>query len=164
MIIAKGDSGATSHYWRERDKSCLHKIKNAPGPTVTLPNNTTITSTSCGRLPLHESLSPQATTTSILPNLQISSLISLGQLCDDDCQVLLNKKSLFVVKNDNVVMEGFRNESDRLWDIPIHNPNLLKSNNTTVPQNAGLYGTSSLKLPPSPFISKQNKKPKAPKY
>ena len=126
MIIAKGDSGATSHYWREQDKRCLQQIEHAPGPTVTLPNNTTITSTARGRLPLHNSLSTKATTTSILPNLQSSSLISLGQLCDDDCQVLLNKKSLYVVKNDDVVMEGFRNASDRLWDIPIHNPDLLK--------------------------------------
>ena len=98
MVIAKGDSGATSHYWRERDKSCLQQIENAPGPTVTLPNNSTITSTSRGKLPLHDSLSLQATTTLILPNLQSLSLISLGQLCDDDCQVHLNKKLLFVLK------------------------------------------------------------------
>ena len=90
-IIAKGDSGATSHYWREQDKKCLQNIEITPGPTVTLPNNTTITSTARGRLPLHDSLSREATTTAILPNLHSSSLISLGQLCDDDCQVLLNK-------------------------------------------------------------------------
>ena len=95
MVIVKGDSGATSHYWRKQDKDCLEQVENAPGPTVTLPNNETITSTARGRLPLHGSLSSKATTTSILLNLQSSSLILLGQLCDDDCQVLLNKKSLF---------------------------------------------------------------------
>ena len=73
-IIAKGDSGATSHYWRDQDVQCLKNIEITPGPTVTLPNNTTITSTARGRLLLHDSLSQEATTAAILPTSQSSSL------------------------------------------------------------------------------------------
>ena len=125
-IIAKGDSGATSHYWRDKDRACLKNIISSPGPTVTLPNNTKITSREQGQLPLHAKFSSEALTTSILPGLQSSSLISLGQLCDNDCDVLLNKKSLFVVKDSELIMEGFRNKGDKLWDIPVRNPDLLK--------------------------------------
>ena len=39
-------------------------------------------------------------------------------------------------------MEGFRNQGDKLWDISVHNPNLLKSKNRTLPQHAGLYSTT----------------------
>ena len=140
--MAKGDSGASSHYWRDKDRTCLTNIISAPGPTVTLPNNTKIKSSEKGKLPLHSNFSSKATTTAILPGLQSSSLISLGQLCDDNCDVLLNKDSLFVVKNNELLMEGFRNQEDKLWDIPVRNPNILKSNTLTVPTHAGLYSST----------------------
>ena len=92
ICIAKGNSGATSHYWRDIDRKYLTDVNISPGPTVTLPNNEKISSTEQGRLPLHSNLSSTAITAAILPGLQSSSLISLGQLCDDDCDILLNKK------------------------------------------------------------------------
>ncbi len=48
MVIAKGDSGATSHYWRDIDRACLKNIEASPGPTVTLPNNTKTSSSEQG--------------------------------------------------------------------------------------------------------------------
>ena len=42
--------------------------------------------------------SPTASTALILPGLKIVSLISIDQLCDDDCDVYLNKQILIVVK------------------------------------------------------------------
>ena len=79
---------------------------------------------------------------SILPGLQSLSLISLGKPCNDNRDVLLHKKSLFVVKNNELMMEGFRNKEHKLWDVPVHNPDLLKSENMTIPKHAGLYSTS----------------------
>ena len=124
------------------DKKCLTNLKISPGPTVTLPNNEQISSTEQGQLPLHSKLSNTALTAAVLPGLQSSSLISLGQLCDDDCDILLNKKSLFVVKDNELMMEGLRNKGDKLWDIPIRNPDLLKAKYTTKAKNAGLYSTT----------------------
>ena len=66
-------------------------------------------------------------------------MIPLGKLCDDGCQVLLDKKSRFVVKEKELVIEGYLNEGDLLWDIPVQNPDLLKSKHTTIPEHAGLY-------------------------
>ena len=116
-------------------------VKNSPGPTVTLPNNEKISSTEQGKLPLHSDLSSTALTAAILPGLQSSSLISLGQLCDDNCDILLNKKSLFVMKDNQLMMEGFRNKGDKLWDIPVRNPNLLRAKHKTKSNHAGLYST-----------------------
>ena len=118
-IKAKGDSGASNHYWRLADLDVFDELITKTGPTVALPDNTTLTSSQQGILPLSTELSVKAKTAVILDNLQSSSLISFGQLCDDDCEVLLQKKKCYVVKNKNIILEGTRNASDKLWDIDI---------------------------------------------
>ena len=100
IVIAKGDSGATKHYWRPKDKDVLNDLELFQGAKVTLPNNVSIQSTEKGNIPFSAKLSASAKDASILPGLESSSLVSLGQLCDDDCEILLNKKSLFVIKEN----------------------------------------------------------------
>jgi hypothetical protein len=117
--IAKGDSGASNHYWRPSDKDVLKNTQTISGPVVQLPNNTTIQATESGELPLHNSLTATARQAFILPNLKSANLISIGQLCDDDCNIVLNKKHLIAVKNNKIIMRGARNKADGLWDIPI---------------------------------------------
>ena len=41
-VIAKGDSAASGHYWRQEDVDCLTRLTNISGPSVTLPNNIVI--------------------------------------------------------------------------------------------------------------------------
>ena len=60
-----------------------------------------------------------AQNTHILPNLENSSLLSLGQLCDDGCIVHLTKSHLHVFKYDKLLLTGFRNLRDGLWDVPL---------------------------------------------
>ena len=55
----------------------------------------------------------------ILPQLASSSLLSLGQLCNNNCAILLDKKQLVAFKNKQIVLKGTRNHIDRLWDIPV---------------------------------------------
>ena len=88
---------------------------------MTLPDNSTLTSTQRGSLPL-KNLSAKATETTILDNLKSSSLISLGQLCDDDCKIYANKQHLMVMKDSKLILKGQRNKHDGLWDIPIPQP------------------------------------------
>ena len=92
MIYAKRDSAATAHYFKCEDKIALQNIKNTIGPTVTLPNNTTITSTISGTAPLSTSLNDKGKQVHVFKNLKNASLISLGQLCDNDCEITLYKK------------------------------------------------------------------------
>ena len=123
-IIAKGDSAASNHYWALRDSMVLDDVEVDPiGPTVILPDTSTLTATKQGNLPIQQ-LSSAAKKTAVFDNLQ-SSLISLGQLCDDGCTVVLTKKNLIAAKDKNIILQGHRSTSgDGLWDIPISSPKL----------------------------------------
>ena len=73
----------------------------------------------------------------VVLQLKNSSLIFLGQLCDDDYSVLLSKKNLKVIKINGIVLEGKRNHIDGLWDMTIH----LQQNHTFImpKTHPGLY-------------------------
>ena len=88
---------------------------------------------SVGHLPLHPSLSQQATIGHVLRDLQSASLIAMGPLCDDGCTVILTNKELAAIKKNKVVLRGRRNCKDGLWDIPLRN-NTQCMNNYNIPQ------------------------------
>jgi hypothetical protein len=46
-------------------------------------------------------------------------LISIGQLCNDNCTTILDKHKIKIFKNNTCVLSGTRNTADGLWDIPI---------------------------------------------
>ena len=104
------------------------KLKKYDGPLIQLPDNGMIVADRKGILPLLDELSDAAKTEMILPNLCSASLISMGQLCDDGCNVLFNKHVLVVMKNKRVVLRGIRNRRDNLWDIPIQKRSISPQN------------------------------------
>jgi hypothetical protein len=129
-IKAKADSGASHHYWRLQDCNTLSNIHNNPlGPKVRLPDNSTIQASHQGSINFNTTqLSDQARNAHILPNLKNASLISLGQLADDNCITILSKNNINIYKNNNInkhhtdqltnkILSGPRNKSDGLWDI-----------------------------------------------
>lgn len=124
--IAKGDTGASSHYWRGKDKEVLKNTTKINGPAVKLPNDELIYATEQGDLPISTQLSTTAQKAMILPNLHSSSLISIGQLCDDGCSILLDKNKLWAIKNNIKILEDTRNQKDGLWDIPIGKTTISK--------------------------------------
>ena len=81
----------------------LHDKRPAAGESVMLPDLTEIEATSAGDLPIGD-LTQQATKALVLPRLGSASLVSLGQLCDDDYQVLLTKKDLTVFKGNRRIL------------------------------------------------------------
>ena len=89
-IIAKGDSAASKHYWREQDLVFLANLRPYSGPSVTLPDADMIPPSQKRLIPLSKQLFIEAQIATALPQLKSSSLISLGQVCDDDCTVILN--------------------------------------------------------------------------
>ena len=122
-IIAKGDSGASQHYFRLQDSTALNNVQQDPhGPTVLLPNNDSITASHTAHLPFSTHLSPHATKTSLFTDLQ-NNLISIGQLCDDGCTVTFTKDQMIVTKNSTEILCGTRSKS-----------------------GAGLYNVSFLKI------------------
>jgi hypothetical protein len=77
-----------------------------------------MTSTLCGTLPLSKHLSSKAQSAFVLNELQTGTLISLAQLCDDDCIALFTKFDVKILKNDQVIIVGKRLENG-LWSLPI---------------------------------------------
>jgi hypothetical protein len=119
-IIAKSDTGATAHYFKNEDAIILHDLlPTNQGPQVRLPNNSIIQATHAGRLP-YDHLPPSATSTHIFPGLKSASLLSIGQLCDVGCKAVFRKRDLQIYDEDHkLVINGKRNPADGLWDIDI---------------------------------------------
>jgi hypothetical protein len=125
-VIAKADSGASKHFWRWCDRGVLHNNHNAPGPPVALPDGTIIRSSALGSLPL-DNLSKPSRKVQVFKDLTSSSLVSIGQLCDDGCVVTLTRDDMKVIKEDTMILRGTRNTTDGLWDVelkrsPPHTP------------------------------------------
>ena len=95
-------------------------MQPAASCNVTIPKAEAITPSQRGQLPLSTKLSTAEKDAIMLPQLKSSSTISLGQLCEDDCNVLLNKTSLKLTKNNEIALEGIRNNSDVFLDTPIY--------------------------------------------
>ena len=72
-----------------------------------------------GTLPLTKILSPNATRAHVLSGLENSSLLSMGQLCDDECTAIFYGNHLHVYKNADLILMGNRNKIDGLWDVKI---------------------------------------------
>ena len=66
-------------------------------------------------------------------------MISIGQLCDGGCKVLLDEEQLLAFKDHLVVLEGTQNQEDGLWDIPLPQTMLQQYKHTPLPKHAGLY-------------------------
>ena len=114
LIIAKGDSSATKHYLTSKDSKILLNKKEYHGQGVRIPNSAQLKPSHQGLLPLSNLLTSEAKKATVIPQLSNSSLISMGQLCDDGCEVKLTKQKLLVTKNNIVVMVGHRNCTDGL--------------------------------------------------
>ena len=90
-------------------------------------------------------LSNNAKKTSIIPGLKSSLLTSLGQIADDRCTIVLDKRKLFALKNKQLVLKGNRNFYDGLWDIPVQKTNISPNNYVVPPTPAALYPVQTTK-------------------
>ena len=149
--VLKADSGATGHYLRSSEKTMLLNLKlHSTGPTVRLPNHEVMTPNQIGTLPI-PTLSPLACKAHVYPSLKSASLLSIGQLCDDDCSALFTKKELKIYnKSNTLILSGCRNQTDGLWDVtltsaqppphtPTHTANIIMRFDKTKPELAQYY-------------------------
>ena len=93
-IIAKGDSAASDQYFPLQDIAALqYFLADKFTPTVVLPDTSTHTANGTRKLPFPSTpISPENKTV-VFDKLQ-HSIILLGQLCDNICQIILNKRNL----------------------------------------------------------------------
>ena len=92
-MIAKVDSRASKTYFWLEDAKILQNIVPYDNPFMLLPNNTAIAPSHAGDVLLPLEFSEEARKATILLNLRNVSLVSLGQLSGDNCDVLLNRKT-----------------------------------------------------------------------
>ena len=59
-------------------------------------------------------------------NLKSGTLISIGQLCDDDCTAIFTKYDVKVMKNNKILIRG-RRADNGLWKLPIGGNNTLST-------------------------------------
>jgi len=109
------------HYFKPEDATAvLHNVIIAPdGPSVYLPNDTILCAEHKGQLALSTHLLTKAQTAHVLEEIAESSLISLGQLCNNNCITALDKNAINIFKNDKCIITGTHNKRDGLWDIPL---------------------------------------------
>ena len=157
MCVAKGDTGASHHYWMKKDDKILKNLTKIDGLRVQLPNNELISATVQGELPLSKYLSPTAKRAMVLPKLKSSNLISIGQLCDDGCSIILNKSKLLAFKNNKIILKGTRNRNDGLWDIPIPKATITTSCCPSPTTHARVYNKRNTTAIPSTPTPPQHK-------
>ena len=88
-VTAKGDSGASHHYFQTEDAHILKNVQDTIGPNVQQPDNSILRSQGSGQVPLTKKLTNVAQHALVLPNLNSASLLSLGQIYDNVCTVVL---------------------------------------------------------------------------
>ena len=136
--IAKADTGATCHYWKVGDKNCLLDVHKEQGPNIVLPNASVVTSSEVGYLPISEDISKEGKKVRIVPQLQSSSLISVGQLADDGCKVQLDSNKITVTKKGKNILIGHINVKDGLYDVLIKRKQQIAYNVNTI-SNSSLH-------------------------
>jgi hypothetical protein len=107
------------------DKQAAHVPLN-----VNMPNGTTIQSSHTCNL-LLTNLPPQARQDHILPGLVHNSLISVGQLCNNECSATFTQDQVTVSKKGKNVMYGSRDPKSRLWRVNLKEkiePEIVKCN------------------------------------
>jgi hypothetical protein len=101
-----------------------------------LPNGQTIASTHTCELQL-PGLPPAARKAHLFPALAGHSLLSIGQLCDQGCDVTFSPTSVAVDHNNSTVLTGHR-DANGLWAVPLRQLTLSANADANVPSSANL--------------------------
>jgi hypothetical protein len=111
------DSGSTSNFL-SATAPCSNKQAAHVPLSVNMPNGTMIQSSHTCDLLLAD-LPLQAQKAHILPGLVHNSLISVGQLCDNGCNVTFTQEQVTVLKNGKCVMYRSLDPRSRLWRVDL---------------------------------------------
>lgn len=121
---ANADTGSTGHYMAFRDASILKHLQIASNPiTVTLPDGSCSTSTHTAVLDI-PALPDAARRVDVFPDF-VSSLLSIGVLCDSGMIATYDATSVTISLNNEVVLSGIRNPATNLWMVDLVNPQAL---------------------------------------
>ena len=101
------DTDASTHFLKkEAIKDCTKIKQQNDGKQATAADGGKMKARHKIVVPLAPKLSEKATTGYTLNNLEIGSLVSIAQLCDDDCIALFTKYDIEIMKNGKAIIEG----------------------------------------------------------
>ena len=114
------DTGSTSYYIQDSCQSlCTDNQKTTTGPKFRAADGNTMTTTHSVNIPRSTQLSKSATHGHVLDHLNFFSLISIVQLCGNDCADIFTKYHFLIIKDGHIIIKGTRNNTNGLWNIPI---------------------------------------------
>ena len=116
-IVLKADTGASKHYLRNVDATILTNVGQIDSSiNVHLPNNEILKNKISGYIPIKQLLAP-GQQAYVLPTLTNTSLLSIGQLCNDNCIAIFTKEKMLIIQQGQIILTGMRNYTDGLWDV-----------------------------------------------
>lgn len=157
-MLAAADSGCSGHYLGISCAEQLTEVQRDVSPVlVTLPNDTTMSSTHTGLLHI-PGVSEGARRAHLFPDSDIVHfpLLSIGQLCDDGCEAVLNATSVNVTnKQGHTILSGSRDKDTGLYMVPLpreppvtqHRNNMLIRSETQA--NSVRFGVATMGSPPT---------------
>jgi hypothetical protein len=99
------DSGATGTFAASADVQHLHHpLPFSNGPHVLSDSSNVMSSALCGILPHSPHLSTTAQSAFVLDELHTGTLVSLAQLCDDDCVAIFLHFGVQILKHNTVLI------------------------------------------------------------
>jgi len=137
------DSAATHHFVPITNTTVHTRQHISNGPTVRVATGETTTPKYTTTLPLHNKLSTNAKHTFVLDALPAGTLISLRQLCDDDCIAIFTKYDVQIIKVGQVLIQGKRNKTSGLWQI--NNQQQPEANNYKEHEAYGIINSRTTK-------------------
>ena len=112
------DTAATKHYITEDVLDICTSVQDTIGPNVAVADGRIMVPTKKAILPLPAKLRDKAKIAFSFQNLKSGSLISIGQLCDDDCIAIFSRYDVQIIKDHQVLIKGKRTDNG-LWNIPL---------------------------------------------
>jgi hypothetical protein len=109
------DSGTTGHFLTTTHPVCNKQVDNNP-IAICNPNGQLMISSHTADLDL-SCLPKAARQAHIVPDLTNQSLISIGQLCDAGCEVILDANLAKVLCKGKVILTGTRTQLTKLWHL-----------------------------------------------
>jgi len=123
------DSAATDNYGNEQTP-LLNKRSMRNTVPIHLTNGSTMIPTQKGTLPNMPDIISKHKTCQICPNNNGPVLLSIGQLCDDNCLAVCRKKKCIIYKNKPII-RAQRCPISGMYVTDLHNP-LLKPTKVSI--------------------------------
>ena len=118
IIVGIPDTASTKHYITKDVLEFCSDVEATKGPKVAVANGRIIVPTKKAQLPLLDMITRKAKVAFSFDSLQSGFLISIGQLCDDDCIAIFSQYDVQTIKNNQALIKGRRTDNN-LWSIPL---------------------------------------------